>query len=453
MKAFLQKVWADCAVKQRIFIGVFVTMFLAGLSIHFLVGRRAFAPLFQEVVERRAETVALIATSLETAPKPKRKLKKLSSKLGVELKIVPEQVFWNKYQDRPRVNKKGKRVTKGGYEITTFKRPKSPLFTTIELRGKPMVLVVKFPIDIDQIKRRRGTDFAIIIAIMMIFSAIISHWAFKPIQRATLAMSEIADGNLNHRVEDNIGPAKDAFNHMADQVEQMLEGQRMLLAGISHELRTPLARMRLQTALLDDKVDTENLHEEITEMDALVEVLLVSSQLQSGAFEIHPERLNVQDLIFELLAEIDLAERYIELNIDSSVSIQADALLFRRVIWNILSNIVKYTPDDCTVSIDVSTVQGVAQIEIADTGPGVDSTELSRLLDPFWRVDQSHSKKDPSNSNTVRGGWGVGLSFVKQAMTAHNASVELLHNHPSGLIVRLLFSEDAGGHVSKAVSV
>ena len=96
-------------------------------------------------------------------------------------------------------------------------------------------------------------------------------------------MGEIAEGNLEHRVEDNIGPAKEAFNHMADRVEEMLEGQRMLLAGISHELRTPLARMKLSGSL-DGKIDTSSLHEDIEEMNALVEMLLVSSQLQSGSF-------------------------------------------------------------------------------------------------------------------------------------------------------------------------
>ena len=126
-----------------------------------------------------------------------------------------------------------------------------------------MVLVVTFSMDIDLIKRRRGVDFALIMGVLMIFSAIISHWAFNPLRRATVAMGEISNGNLEHRVEDNIGPAKDAFNHMADRVEQMLDGQRMLLAGISHELRTPLARMKIQTALLDEKMETTHFHEDI----------------------------------------------------------------------------------------------------------------------------------------------------------------------------------------------
>ena len=305
-------------MRQRIFIGVLITMILAMVSLHLLVGKRAVNPLFKEVTERRVQTVALIATAVEKAPKPKRALKKLSEGFDVDLKLVPEDKFWKRYDKRVAIKESGRQFVMNGHQITTFKQPKAPLFTTIDIYGEPMVLMVNFSRDIDQIKRRRGVDFALIMGVLLIFSAIISHWAFNPLRRATVAMGEIADGNLEHRVEDNIGPAKDAFNHMADRVEQMLDGQRMLLAGISHELRTPLARMKLQTALLDDKIDTASLHEDIEEMDALVEMLLVSSQLQSGSFEIRPEPIVVQEIVFEVLAGIDLGERYISLDVDNS---------------------------------------------------------------------------------------------------------------------------------------
>ena len=165
---------------------------------------------------------------------------------------------------------------------------------------------------------------------------------FQSIATGYCGDGEIADGNLEHRVEDNIGPAKEAFNHMADRVEQMLEGQRMLLAGISHELRTPLARMKLQAALLDGKIDTTSLHEDIEEMDALVEMLLVSSQLQSGSFENSSGTHRCQELIFEVLAGVDLAERYISLDVDPNVVLRADRLLIKRAMVNLCSNIAKY---------------------------------------------------------------------------------------------------------------
>lgn len=418
-------------MKQRIFIGVLLTMILAMVSLHLLVGKRALTPLFEEVTARRVQTVALIATAIEKAPKPKRALKRLSDGFDVELKLVPEDRFWKRYDKRIAIEESGRQFVMNGHQITTFTQPKAPLFTTIDIYGEPMVLVVTFSMDIDLIKRRRGVDFALIMGVLMIFSAIISHWAFNPLRRATVAMGEISNGNLEHRVEDNIGPAKDAFNHMADRVEQMLDGQRMLLAGISHELRTPLARMKIQTALLDEKMETTHFHEDIEEMDALVEMLLVSSQLQSGSFEIRPESIVVQEIVFEVLADVDLGERYISLNIDTDLILRADRLLIKRVLINLCSNIAKYTPVDCTVSISGKRVGNTIQIVVSDTGEGLSDHKLEHLLEPFWRADQSRRK------DGVNMGWGLGLSLVQHAIAAHKGSVVLSHNQPSGLTVTL----------------
>ena len=408
-------------------------MIFAMVSLHLLVGKRAVNPLLEEVTARRVQTVALIATVVEKAPKPKRALKKLSEGFDVELKLVPEDKFWKKYDKRIAIKESGRQFVMNGHQITTFKQPKAPLFTTINIYGEPMVLMVNFSMDMEQIKRRRGGDFVLMMGVLMIFSAIISYWAFNPLRRATVAMGEIADGNLEHRVEDNIGPAKDAFNHMADRVEQMLDGQRLLLAGISHELRTPLARMKLQAALLDDKIDTTSLHEDIEEMDALVEMLLVSSQLQSGSFEIRPEPIVVQELIFEVLASVDLADRYIALDVDPSVMLRADRLLIKRAMINLCTNIAEYTPGDCTVSIGAKRVGKTIHINVVDTGEGVSDEKLTHLLEPFWRADKSRSKDEDTKM-----GWGLGLSFVQRVTAAHNGTVELSHNKPKGLKVLLI---------------
>lgn len=409
-------------MKQRIFIGVFVMMLIAGLSIHLLVGRKAFNPLFKEVTQRRVQTVALLASTIEESPTPRRTVRDLEKRLGLEIRLsdrVPE-----------RFAEKGRTFEVDQYQVKAMRFPKAPLVTEITLRGEPRFLLVRFPIDIEDIKRRRGLDFLKIIVVLMVFAGIISRWAFSPLQKATLAMGQIAEGNLEHRVVDNIGSAKDAFNQMADRVVEMLDGQQLLLASISHELRTPLARMRLATALLESKVDTKALDEEIEEMDALVEMLLLSSQLQSGSFETKLVEMDPQSLILDLLADIDLADRYVDLQITNDLAIYGDRLLLRRVIWNLLSNIVKYTPLDCTVQIITKKENDGVVVEVADTGKGVSDASLAQMLEPFWRHDRSRNKSE-------QGGWGLGLSFVHRAIEAHGGTVVLAHNQPTGLRVRL----------------
>lgn len=438
MKQWIYNRFCGDPIKQRIYVVVLLTMFVAVLSLHFLVGRRALNPLIKEVTDRRVQTVALFASTIEDSEYPKKTMKSLRERFDVELKLVNQTKFLERRADN---RNSGRQFTMDGHEITAFRYPKPSLFTSIQIRGKDKVLFVRFPVDIEKIKHRRRVDLAKIIAVLMMFSALISRWAFNPLYKATTAMNQIADGNLNHRVEENIGPAKDAFNQMADRVEQMIEGQQMLLAGVSHELRTPLARMRLQMALLESEEGTGSLNDEITEMDALVEMLLLSSQLQSGSFEIHSMPVALQDLVFEILAEMDLEERYLSLKLESTAPLIVDPLLLRRVIWNLCSNIAKYTPNDCTVVIASRNIEGFVEIQISDTGEGVSDEALVRLLDPFWRIDNSRSRpKSSSNSSTQpasQGGWGVGLSFVQHAMEAHKGSVVLSHNRPSGLTVTL----------------
>ena len=209
----------------------------------------------------------------------------------------------------------------------------------------------------------------------------------------------------------------------------MIQGQRSLLAGISHELRTPLTRLKLQTTLLEEHVDVEALHHEIKEMDALIEILLISSQLKSGVFHLQKIRLELNQLVLDVFAEIGMGDRYCSLQIPLELYINSDRLLLRRVIWNVLSNVVKYTPNTSTVSLKAQKLDGGVELICSDSGPGVSDEYIERLSLPFWRFEHSRSKET--------GGWGLGLSFVKQVINAHDGRFNIEHNHPHGLLLRM----------------
>ena len=99
---------------------------------------------------------------------------------------------------------------------------------------------------------------------------------------------------------------------------------------------------------------------------------------------------------------------------------------------NLLSNVAKYTPEDCTVSIGTKRLGNTVEISVVDTGDGLSDEKLTHLLEPFWRADKSRTKEGDSKM-----GWGLGLSFVQRVIEAHNGTVELSHTHPTGLTVLL----------------
>ena len=264
------------------------------------MGKRAVKPLFEEVTARRVQTVALIATVLERSPKPKRTLNKLSDGFDVELKLVPEEKFWKRYDKRIAIKESGRQFVMNGHQITTFTQPKAPLFTTINIYGEPTVLVVNDD-GLDQ--QRRRPDLTLILHLMA-FSAIISHWAFTPLRRVTIAMNEVADGNVEHRVRDNIGPAKDAFNQMAERVSRcwMARGccwQELVMNCARHWQECDWKSRYWSNSSMPHR-SMMRFRDGCTGRN-----LLVSSQLQTGSFQIRPETVVLQDLSLEVLADVD----------------------------------------------------------------------------------------------------------------------------------------------------
>ena len=200
-----------------------------------------------------------------------------------------------------------------------------------------------------------------------------------------------------------------------------------MLAGISHELRTLLARMRLETALLEQQVDTQSLHDEIGEMDARWKFCWCHLSCSRGVLK-SDRIVGVAGFDLEVLADVDLGDRYVSLDIAPDSVIQADRLLLRRVLLNLCSNIAKYTNEECTVSI--SLLEWVQRWNSVLILAMVFQMRCCRLLEPFWRADQSRSK-DLNQSV----GWGLGLSFVQRAIQAHGGTIVLAHNQPTGLSV------------------
>jgi signal transduction histidine kinase len=380
-----------------------------------------FKSLTREVIHQRAQAFTVIADQISQSSKPRHLIRELEDKWDVRIRLVAPKNHLNK--------KKIRIIEHRGYEIMMRSNPETPFKTTITVNGKPMDLIVRFTVDIERIEKQRIRDLWIICVILLVISIVIGRWAFNPLEKASEAMTRIAEGHIDHRVQEDIGSVREAFNQMADTVEGMILGQRSLLAGISHELRTPLTRLQLQTSLLEDRVDVQPLIHEIKEMDALIEMLLISSQLESGSFHLNKTRIELFEVVLDVLAEMDLGERYCSLKIPQTLIIKADNLLLRRVIWNLFSNVVKYTPNNCTVSVQAQHLNEGVEFICADSGEGVSQELLEQLSKPFWRLEHSRSKK------TV--GWGLGLSFVQSVVDAHSGRLDLENSHPQGLLVRV----------------
>jgi signal transduction histidine kinase len=108
------------------------------------------------------------------------------------------------------------------------------------------------------------------------------------------------------------------------------------------------------------------------------------------------------------------------------VAIAGDPELIRRAAENILRNAIRYSPQGATVDVEVGIERGFAKIRIADKGSGVPEADLTRIFEPFYRVDDSRT--------AATGGVGLGLAIAMRAVRLHNGSIEASNLDPGFLV-------------------
>jgi signal transduction histidine kinase len=250
-------------------------------------------------------------------------------------------------------------------------------------------------------------------------------------QKATVQM---AHGDFSQRLpetrQDEIGEVARSFNHMAGQIEAMIEEQRAFASNASHELRTPLTAIRLRSeALREGNLDAFTAQQYIVEIDEetqrmgnLVQDLMMLSRLDSGRLEAGREQVDSSRLARQLISEIapqaDRRGILIQLNAPSDLPlVTAGSTHLMIVFRNLLNNALKYTPDGGQITWQIQAAEGVIQHTISDTGQGIPVEDLPHVFDRFYRADQSHSREVP--------GVGLGLSLVRMIVEFYGGTVYL----------------------------
>ena len=171
-----------------------------------------------------------------------------------------------------------------------------------------------------------------------------------------------------------------------------------LLADVSHELRTPIAALRTFNEILQDPATDPAARAEflassaqqLERLDWLAQNLLELSKLDSGLvlLDLRPEDLRAAVESAAEQAESAARKRGVRLALalsDSPIRIRHDPLRIGQVVANLVGNAIKFTPADGTVTVSVRPWRTGARIEVADTGVGIDASELPRIFARFYR--------------------------------------------------------------------
>jgi len=222
-----------------------------------------------------------------------------------------------------------------------------------------------------------------------------------------------------------------SFNEMADNVEDVLEQQRAFVADASHQLRNPLAALLLRIELLAFELPEGN--EEIASVQAegkrLAQVLDDLLDLALAEHTAADLRLtDVGALAAERVAAWAPTAEAKGVRLVGScptTTAWADPVALSSALDAVIDNAVKFTPEDESVEVTVTSVGAMSTIEVADHGPGLTDEEIARIGDRFWRSGRHQNIK----------GSGLGLSISRALLSAGGGTISYGHHEPRGLRV------------------
>ncbi|MBE0429090.1 MAG: response regulator [Thermoleophilia bacterium] len=266
----------------------------------------------------------------------------------------------------------------------------------------------------------------------------------NPLRRVATVIREIAGGDLGQRVQvtsdDEVGVMATSFNRMADNLEEsrdnlrqvnlnLLEANRLkseFLSVMSHELRTPLNAILGFTDMLleqDDEGESGrnlqylvNIETSGRQLLRLVNDILDLSRISTDDTELKVQDISISRLLEDIrkLGHAFAAQRHVLLDVKIPASlppVAADPGKIKRVLYNLVSNAIKFTPESGRVTLSAREHGGLMEISVADTGIGISPEDQKKIFSMFEQLDGADSRR--------YGGMGVGLALSRKLVESH----------------------------------
>ncbi len=279
-----------------------------------------------------------------------------------------------------------------------------------------------------------ATSALVAIVLAFVMGAAATGSLIRPIKIITSTAEQIRGGDLTARTnlsgDDEIGLLGETFDSMATTLERDIQFEHRLTSDVAHELRTPLMAMLVTVEAMQDGVlpaddeHFETVATEVKRLSRLVDAMLRLSRIENGKRDLKVARTDVVHLIkslvtahHQLFHERGLHLRFDDKTARHEVFAEIDPDLIREAITNIMSNSLRYTPQDGWIVVSVDADRHNVLISVRDTGIGIAEEDIPRVFSRFWRSDVSRER--------VSGGLGVGLSLTKEIVDQHNGTIQV----------------------------
>jgi signal transduction histidine kinase len=254
-----------------------------------------------------------------------------------------------------------------------------------------------------------GLVFVLVVMaiVIAVFAYPVARGLTRRIERLQAGVETLGAGNLATRVSvegrDEVARLAASFNRAASRIQELVGAHRLLLANASHELRTPLSRIRLGLELFGAKPDAKikaDIARDITELDDLIEEILLAARLDIAASPPAAEEVDLLALAAEECAHYDGCALEGEL-----VVLRGDARLLRRLVRNLLDNAQRHGRPP--IRVELRRIGPQASLSVSDAGDGIPPSEREQVFLPFYRLGAD------------RKGAGLGLALVRQIARLH----------------------------------
>jgi heavy metal sensor kinase len=282
---------------------------------------------------------------------------------------------------------------------------------------------------------------------------IVAGRALTPVLEVARTAQRISGSNLSMRIPvrgagDELDYLIQTFNRMIERLDSSFTQMRRFSIDVSHELRTPITIIRgqLEVALFTAQT-TEQYRDaivsslqDIERLSQIVRALLLLSQAETGQVVLQKTPLDLAAVVKDITEQFEIPAEGAQVSLaahgaDEPVWIDADRVQIERMLSNLLSNAMKFTPAGGDVRVKLTRVDANVQLEVEDTGVGIPPDHLPHIFDRFYRVGA------PSENASPEKGLGLGLSFVAWIVKAHGGSIDVMSEPGQGTRFIVLFPE------------
>ncbi|WP_349729138.1 HAMP domain-containing sensor histidine kinase [Peribacillus frigoritolerans] len=350
----------------------------------------------------------------------------------------------------PHVPRKGL-IIQSSWKDERYIATVTPFISDDENKG--YVYMFKDTREVEDLIAQLNRHFLLATALLLFFMLVIIYFLSKALTRPLISMKEattkLSKGNFSVAVpvrsHDELGELAQSIQSLADELNYLKKERNEFLASISHELRTPLTYIKgyADVARRKDLNDSERsryleiIHDESERLNRLLDELFNMARMDLNTFTISKETVQLSSFLRNIHEKVlpAFTNERIQLNLEckDDLFIDIDPSRFEQVILNLLDNALKYSNEYTVTTIKATECLGRISISIIDQGVGIPPEDIPHIFDRLYRVEKSRARDT--------GGFGLGLSIVKQLVEIQGGTISVKSNLKQGTCFTITFKE------------